>query len=254
MEKIFTDIEKNTRPLPQILLEVKYKTNHFKMDLQDSIDLTDGYVIGVTSFNTYNSIFNVTSENNKIIYFDELLYCKEFVLPPGAYEIEQINDEIARHFASESFNNITIDSAPIKLEANTATLRSIIRLSDGYKVDLTQTNTLRDLSGFESVILSDIYNYSKNKVNIIDIHRLHLWSDCIIGSLRNGYPSNILFTIVLNESPGAKIVREPNLILYKHIYKQKLDSIEFWMEDDDGNQIDNNGETISFTLHMKKNS
>ena len=56
MEKILTDIEKNTRPLPQIPLEVKYKTNHFKMDLQDSIDLTDGnYVIGVSSFNTYNS-------------------------------------------------------------------------------------------------------------------------------------------------------------------------------------------------------
>ena len=225
------------------------------MDLQDSIDLTDGnYITGVSSFNTYNSIFNVTSENNKIIYFDGLMYWTEFTLPPGAYEIEQINDEIARHFAAESFNYIAIDSAPIKLEANTATLHSIIRLNDGYKVDFTQPNTLRDLLGFESVILSDIYNYSKNKVNIIDIHRHHLCSDCTIGSLRNGYPSNILFTIVLNEPPGAKVVREPNLILYKHIYKQKLDSIEFWMEDDEGNQIDNHVETISFTLHMKKNS
>ena len=42
MEKILTDIEKNTRPLPEIPLEVKYKTNHFKTDLQDTIDLTDG--------------------------------------------------------------------------------------------------------------------------------------------------------------------------------------------------------------------
>ena len=42
MEKILTDIEKNTRPLPQIPLEDKNKENHFKMDLQDSIDLTDG--------------------------------------------------------------------------------------------------------------------------------------------------------------------------------------------------------------------
>ena len=30
--------------------------------------------------------------------------------------------------------------------------------------------------------------------------------------------------------------------------------MEFWMEDDDGNQIDYHGETIAFTLHMKKNS
>ena len=62
------------------------------------------------------------------------------------------------------------------------------------------------------------------------------------------------FTVVLNEAPGAKNVREPNLVLYKHIYKKKLDAIKFWMEDDNGNQIDNHGEAVAFTLHMKKNS
>ena len=148
MEKILTDIEKNTQPLPQIPLEVKYKTNHFKMDPQDSIDLTDGnYVIGVSSFNTYNSIFNVTSKNNKIIYFDGLMYWKEIILPPGAYEIEQINDEIARQ--------LSFEESPIILEANTATLHSIIRLSSGFKVDFTQPNTLGDLLGFDSVILTE---------------------------------------------------------------------------------------------------
>ena len=77
---------------------------------------------------------------------------------------------------------------------------------------------MRDLLGFDSVVLADAYNYSKNKVNIIDIQRLHLCCDCIIGSLQNGYHSNILFSIVLNEPLGAKIVQEPNLVLYKHLY------------------------------------
>ena len=103
MEKILADIEKNTRPLPQIPLEVKLKTNHYKMDLQESIDLTDGnYEIGVSSFNPYSSFFNVTSENNEIIFFDGLLYWKILVLPPGAYEIEQINDEISRQLQVEA--------------------------------------------------------------------------------------------------------------------------------------------------------
>ena len=253
MEQLLTAIEKNTRPLPQIPLEVKYYTNEYRMDLQDSIDLSDGnYVIGVTSFNTYNSIFNITSKNNKIVYFDGSNW-KELVFPSGAYEIEQINDEIARQLSIELDLRDPSES-PIQLEANTATLHSIINLADGYKIDFTQPKTLRDLLGFESKILSDSYNYSKNKVNIIDIQRLHLCCDCIIGSIRNGYPSNILFTVVLNEAPGAQIVREPNLVLYKHIYKEKLDAIDFQMEDDDGNRIDNHGEIIAFTLHMKKNS
>ena len=82
-------MEKNSRPLPQIPLEVKYETNHIKIDLQDSIDLTDGtYVIGVSYFNTYISIFTITSKNNKIIVFEWLLYWKVLVLLRGAYGIE----------------------------------------------------------------------------------------------------------------------------------------------------------------------
>ena len=38
METLLTDIEKNTRPLPQISLEVKNETNHFTTEVQDSID------------------------------------------------------------------------------------------------------------------------------------------------------------------------------------------------------------------------
>ena len=102
MEKTLIQIEKNTRPLPQIPIEVEYKTNEYRLDLLDSIDLSDGnYVMGVTSFNTYNSIFNVTSKNNKIVYFDGLNW-KEIVFPYGAYEIEQINDEIIRQLSLES--------------------------------------------------------------------------------------------------------------------------------------------------------
>ena len=75
-----------------------------------------------------------------------------------------------------------------------------------------------------------------------------------MGSLKNGLPSNILFTIILNEVSGAKIVRELNLILYKHIYKEKIDNIEFWFEDNNGNRVEIHGELVEFTLHMKKNS
>ena len=65
-EVILSQIEKNTRTLPQIPIEVRYNTNFYRLPLEESIDLSDGnYVMGVTSFNTYNSIFNITSKNNK---------------------------------------------------------------------------------------------------------------------------------------------------------------------------------------------
>ena len=112
--------------------------------------------------------------------------------------------------------------SPIILQANEATLHSVNYLGNGYKIDFSQPNTLRDLLGFDSKFISNSYNDSKKKVNIIDIHRIHLCCDCIVRSIRTGFPSNILFSIVLNEPHGAKIVREPNLIFYKHIYKKNF--------------------------------
>ena len=247
---VLDSFEKNTRPLPQITNEVSFKTDYFKLTFQDSIDVSDGdYIMGVTSFNTYNSIFIVNSKNNKTVYHDGVEW-REIIFPYGAYEIEQINDEVSRQLSLK----LEFEESPIIIEANTATLHSIIHLSDNYKIDFTQPNTLRNLLGFEPKIISNTFNYSKNKVNIIDIHRIHLCCDCIVGSLQNGQPSNISFTIILNEVPGAKIVREPNLVLYKHIYKDKIDNIGFWFEDNNGNRVEMHGESIEFTLHMKKNS
>ena len=113
--------------------------------------------------------------------------------PDGAYERNQINDEIVRQLSLDLIFTDETES-PIIFEANTGTLHSIIRLADGYQIDFTQTKTLRDLLGFESKLLTDSVNYSK--VNIIDTHRLYVCCDCIVGSLRNGYPTNILFTVV----------------------------------------------------------
>ena len=43
------------------------------MPLNRSIDLSDGsYVMGVISFNTYNSIFNITEKNNLLYYIDTI--------------------------------------------------------------------------------------------------------------------------------------------------------------------------------------
>ena len=87
-EQFLPQIEKNTRSLPQIALEVKFNTNFYRMPLNESIDLSDGsYVIGVISFNTYNSIFNITEKNN-LLYYNDGSEDKYVELEPGAYEIE----------------------------------------------------------------------------------------------------------------------------------------------------------------------
>ena len=52
----------------------------------------------------------------------------------------------------------------------------------GYNIDFRQENTIRDILGFDSKIIFAGYNYSDRKVYIIDIDRIHLCCDSIIGS------------------------------------------------------------------------
>ena len=104
-EIILSQIEKNTRSLPQIPIEVTFNTNFCRLPLEESIDLSDGnYVMGVILFNTYNSIFNITEKNNKIVYgkpIESAIEWHEVVFRIGAYEISQNNDEIIRQFNLE---------------------------------------------------------------------------------------------------------------------------------------------------------
>ena len=53
-----------------------------------------------------------------------------------------------------------ISQTPIKIEANTSTLHSVIKLASGYSVDFTQENTLKDILGFDSETIYASYNYS----------------------------------------------------------------------------------------------
>ena len=78
---------------------------------------------------------------------------------------------------------------------------------------------------------------------------LHLKCDCVDGSIVNGIREQILFSFNLSSPPGYKIIKEPNIILYKKINKTRLDSIQFFLEDSNHNPVDFNGETL--TLQFK---
>ena len=95
--------------------------------------------------------------------------------------------------------------------------------------------------------------YTSDKIkNLNTINKIHLKCDCIEGSIQNGLRQPILFTFVLNKPSGYKIFCEPETIQYKKINKFVLNTITFYLEDDNNKEIDFNGETLNFTLQMIK--
>ena len=101
IESILAKIEQNTRRRPEITLEFKMNTNKKRFPIDPPISLHDGnYCMGLISLSVYNTIFNVTPKNNHFRYFNNSLW-KSVFIPPGAYEIDQINDAVQDQLEKE---------------------------------------------------------------------------------------------------------------------------------------------------------
>jgi len=77
-----------------LTLTLSGKSSVLAVDCFPQIDLSDGkYELGLTTLETYNTIPNVTSANNKF-YFDD--NDEEIVIPDGLYEMGAIGAYLSR--------------------------------------------------------------------------------------------------------------------------------------------------------------
>ena len=93
---------------------------------------------------------------------------------------------------------------------------------------------------------------SQKIVNLSSTNKIHLKCDCIDGSIQDGVRQPILFTFVLDKPSGYKIYSEPETKHYKKINKSVLNTIMFYLEDDNNKVVNFNDETLTFTLQMIK--
>ena len=76
--------------------------------------------------------------------------------------------------------------------------------------------------------------------------------NAIDGSVVGGVRQPIIYSFVLDKPSGYKVLSEPETIHYKKINKSVLNTITFYLEDNNHKEVDFNGETLIFTLQMIK--
>ena len=74
---------------------------------------------------------------------------------------------------------------------------------------------LNNLLGFTKTRYPEGTHTSEKPVMITTTDKVHLKCDCVDGSIVNGTREQILFSFNLSAPPGYKIIKEPNIILYK---------------------------------------
>ena len=317
------DIVENTLSKPQETLEFKMNKQKESFSFDIPLDLPEQWMMGVTSLEVYNTIYNITEKNNKLKlftteqnskeykfatefipkiknlyetsdieeikklindvkfkkvifpenYYDELekiidqinqnikdktnildlngvgsvSNCLGIEIPPGAYELVDINNAIQQELIN-SCGSLLDSDLKINIEADTISMKSVLTTS----LPIYFNSELNTLLGFTKTDYTAGTHISEEPVMITTTDKVHLKCDCVDGSIVNGIREQILFSFNLSAPPGYKIIKEPNIILYKKINKTRLDSIQFFLEDSNDNLVDFNGETLTFTIQIIK--
>lgn len=215
------------------------------------------YSCALLEFTAYNSIPNVTKENNKIYFktrtkavnvkdasvFDAKQNIYYFAIPPGAYEFNHITEYIKDRFESIGFKCI--------LSVNPHTYKGNVDCD--VEIHFNQPDSIHHLFGFDDYIIeSDEERFSDRLVEITSVNTIVVECDIISGSYTNGKQGHSIHEFAVTANPGYKIIEVPKHIIYLPINRSAIPSIQIRITDQDGKLIDFRGETITCRIHIKR--
>ena len=118
----------------------------------------------------------------------------EIELPPGAYELVDINNTIKQIISDSDF--WLYDGYKFNIEADTISMKSIFK---SYGILLT--SELNKLLGFTNEYYSPGTHKSEKPVMITTTDKVHLKCDCVDGSIVNGIREQVLYSFNLSAPP-----------------------------------------------------
>lgn len=227
------------------------------------------YEIGLLWFSVYNSVYNIPKGEMFTIVQDEYITTQGF--PPGAYNPNDIFHTM-KCLAGKMMTNVNLSL--YEPAAKT-------RLELGYGTSIVFTAILQKILGFESYgytnnaikdgkklwIESEIPNdyqpikrkekpvviMSEKSINISSITSVNLMCSITHSGYERGNQGSFLYTFPFGKIPfGYRLIQEVNTPYYMQLNTKRISSIEFWIVDQDGNEINFNEELINFSLHLRQ--
>jgi len=221
---------------------------HLKQDTQ--------YEAALLSINLYNSIPNITDENNKFKYSaDNGKTWKIITLNRGSYEIQAINDEIQRAMITNGDYDVDNKEFYITLSADIPELKSVINITNrSYIVDFNIENSIGPTLGFQAVTLHIGYNKSHEIVDITKINLVLVNIDIISGSYVSGHQSPCIYSFdPYKVPPGYKLDDRPNPSLtYYPVNRTSINSLRIWLTDQNNKPVDVRGEKVTVKIQIRE--
>ena len=174
-----------------------------------------------------------------------------YEIEPGIYTLKDISEGLFKILQLEYPRS----SSEIVLEFDDITRKTKLVVKPGIIAIRSDENSfLSTILGFTSGWDYKNYNeyISQKIVNLSSTDKIHLKCDVIDGSVVNGVRQPILYSFVLDKKPGYNVFCEPETIHYEKTNKSVLNTITFYSENDNNEEVNFNGETLTYTLQMIK--
>ena len=167
--KMLGQIAYNTRDkIEEHMLVVMDKSIHEEYSSQPLQTNNKQFKIAVTFPTGYSRNSNINEKKNKKFYFAKSITDKDapiqITIPPGAYEVESLNNETERIIIQEGqFTEVVY---PFTYKPNFSTLGSIIEISGQESlINFTPDDSIQDLLGFDASTIYEEYKLSPNPVD-----------------------------------------------------------------------------------------
>ena len=174
-----------------------------------------------------------------------------YEIKPGIYTLKDFSKVLFNFHRPEYklYNN----SVDIEYDDNTMKTKLVVRPGI-IAIRLDEKSFFSTVLGFTSGWDYKQYNEytSQKNVDLGSANKIHLRCDVIDGSVLNGVRQPILYSFVLDKIPGYKVFSEPETIQYKKTNMSVLNTITFYLEDDNNEEVDFIGETLTFTFQLIK--
>ena len=176
----------------------------------------------------YNSTFNVEKTNNKL-YFKKTITNEndliQITIPPGAYELESVNDEFKRIIIDKGY--YTEDEYLFMIKPNVSTLCGIIEISPQKPlISFVFDDIFRNLLGFIETVLYKEYNISTKPVVILSFDNIFLECDFAKGMIyeekRSGINHKWTMTVIRDRFPGINTSNHLQEVLLGIRWKLKM--------------------------------
>ena len=234
-----------------IVMDKSTHEEHLSQPLQTN---NKQFEIAVTLLTGYNGIFNVANLNNKIFFkksFNDGDHI-QIIIPPGAYEIENLNIEIKRIIIDQG--HYSENNYPFIIKHNFSTLGSIIETSQtGPIISFVMEDSIKNLLGFGETIYNE-YNLSPNPVDILSFDNVFIGCDIAQGMICKGERSGIIHKFTMTVDSGYKFVERfaGGVSWYMMETKDFISSISFKLKNENGNLVSFNGQSNTFRLYIKE--